>query len=206
METKKRKVRSDKKRDVKPTISSNLKHCIYRLSYITSTPVKDVAETLCEKGLRSRKVMDYLSTYFRRDLKFANTIYIGDFERESLQRKVQTGKNERITIRFTQLSYEHISSLARALDVTPSKATALLLDASIRNTNLLNAFVKTYLHDHLDGNRMKELKEVLKYINKNNPYQEEISWFTLLSMIYEDVKESTSNVKDIVHHWMKKYK
>ena len=73
METKKRKVRSDKKRDVKPTISSNLKHCIYRLSYITSTPVKDVAETLCEKGLRSRKVMDYLSTYFRRDLKFANT-------------------------------------------------------------------------------------------------------------------------------------
>jgi hypothetical protein len=206
VETKKRKVRSDKKRDVKPTISSNLKHCIYRLSYITNTPVKDVAETLCEKGLRSRKVMDYLSTYFRRDLKFANTIYIGDFERESLQRKVQAGKNERITIRFTQVSYEHISSLARALDVTPSKATALLLDASIRNTNLLNAFVKTYLHDHLDGNRMKELKEVLKYINKNNPYQEEISWFTLLSMIYEDVKESTSNVKDIIHYWMKKYK
>jgi hypothetical protein len=206
VETKKRKVRSDKKRDVKPTISSNLKHCIYRLSYITSTPVKDVAETLCEKGLRSRKVMDYLSTYFRRDLKFSNTIYIGDFERESLQRKVQAGKNERITIRFTQLSYEHISSLARALDVTPSKATALLLDASIRNTNLLNAFVKTYLHDHLDGNRMKELKEVLKYINKNNPYQEEVSWFTLLSMILEDMKESTSNVKDIVHHWMKKYK
>ena len=123
-----------------------------------------------------------------------------------LFRSVQAGKNERITIRFTQVSYEHISSLARALDVTPSKATALLLDASIRNTNLLNAFVKSYLHDHLDGNRMKELKEVLKYINKNNPYQEEISWFTLLSMIYEDVKESTSNVKDIVHHWMKKYK
>jgi hypothetical protein len=206
VETQKRKVRSDKKRDVKPTISSNLKHCIYRLSYITSSPVKDVAETLCEKGLRSRKVMDYLSTYFRRDLKFANTIYLGDFERESLQRKVQAGKNERITIRFTQSSYEHISSLARALDVTPSKATALLLDASIRNTHLLNAFVKTYLHDHLDGNRMKELKEVLKYINKNNPYQEEISWFALLSMIFEDVKESTGNVKDIVHHWMKKYK
>ncbi|MDA6082696.1 hypothetical protein OSJ97_24410, partial [Escherichia coli] len=59
-----RKTRSDKKRDVKPTISIDLKNCIYRLSYITNTPVKDVIETICEKGLQSRKVMEYLSEYF----------------------------------------------------------------------------------------------------------------------------------------------
>ncbi|MCM3413210.1 MULTISPECIES: hypothetical protein [Bacillaceae] len=206
MDTKTRKVRSDKKRDVKPTISSNLKDCIYRLSYITNTPVKDVAEVLCEKGLQSRKVMDYLSTYFRRDLQFLNTVYMGDWGRESLQKKVQSGKNERITIRFSQASYENIYSLSCALDVTPSKATALLLDASIRNTNLLNAYVKTYLHHHIDETRMKELKQVLKYINKNNPYNEEISWFTLLAMIFEDIKESTVNVKDVIHNWMDKYK
>lgn len=204
--TKKRKVRSDKKRDVKPTISSNLKDCIYRLSYITNTPVKDVAEILCEKGLRSRKVMEYLSKYFRRDFQFLNTVYMGDWGRQSLQNKYQSGKNERITIRFTQVSFEDIFSLSCALDVTPSKATALLLDASIRNTNLLNAFVKTYLHHHIDEMRMKELKQVLKYINKNNPYHEEISWFALLAMIFEDVKESTGNVRSIIHNWMDKYK
>lgn len=202
----KRKTRSDKKRDVKPTISINLKDCIYRLSYITNTPVKDVAEILCVKGLQSRKVMEYLSQYFRRDFQLLNTIYIGDFRRESLQRKYQSGKNERITIRFTQTSYEDIFSLSCALDVTPSKATALLLDASIRNTNLLNAFVKTYLHEHLDNNRMKELKQVLKYINKNNPYNEEISWFTLLAMMFEDIKESTNNVKEVIQNWMDQYK
>jgi hypothetical protein len=206
VETKTRKVRSDKKRDVKPTISSNLKDCIYRLSYITNTPVKDVAEVLCEKGLQSRKVMDYLSTYFRRDLQFLNTVYMGDWGRESLQRKVQSGKNERITIRFSQASYENIYSLSCALDVTPSKATALLLDASIRNTNLLNAYVKSYLNYHIDEVRMKELKQVLKYINKNNPYNEEISWFALLAIIFEDIKESTGNVKDVIHNWMDKYK
>lgn len=203
---KNRKVRSDKKRDVKPTISIELKNCIYRLSYITNTPVKDVAETICEKGLKARKVIDYLSLYFRRDYQFVNTFYIGDLSRESLQRKYQSGRNERITIRFNQTTYEEINSLAAALDVTPSKATALLLNASVRNTNLLNAFVKAYLHDHIDKNRMKELKQVLQYVNKNNPYNEDISWFTLLSLIFEEVKDNTGSVKDAIQHWMNKYK
>lgn len=205
-DTKKRKIRSDKKRDVKPTISSNLKDCIYRLSYITNTPVKDVVETLCEKGLKSRKVIDYLSQHFRRNFQFLNTVFIGDFERESLQHKYQSGKNVRITTRFNANIYEDISSLSYALDVTPSKATALLLEASVRNTNILNAFVKTYLHGQVDNLRMKELKQVLKYINKNNPYKEEISWFTLLSMIFDDIKDSTSNVKDKIHSWIDKYR
>ncbi|USK35922.1 hypothetical protein LIT25_11875 [Bacillus sp. F19] len=135
-----------------------------------------------------------------------NTVYMGDLGRESLQRKYQSGKNERITTRLTQSAYEDVFSLSYALDVTPSKATALLLDASIRNTNLLNAFVKTYLHGHLDDTRMKELKQVLKYINKNNPYNEEISWFTLLSMIFDDIKEGTSNVKMVISHLMEKNK
>ncbi len=204
--TKMRKTRSDKKRDVKPTISNNLRECIYRLSYITNTPVKDVVEILCEKGLRSRRVIEYLSQYFRRDFQFSNTLFMGDFERESLQYKYQSGKNVRITTRFTQTTYEDISSLAYALDVTPSKATALLLDASTRNTNILNAFVKAYLHEHIDKMRMKELKQVLKYINKNNPYNEEISWFVLLSMIFDDIKDSTSNVKDKIHSWIDKHK
>src|SRR3954452_15879890 len=165
--TEQRKVRSDKKRDIKPTIPAELKNCIHSLSYITNTPVKDVGETLCEKGLQSRKVMEYLSQYFRRDLRFSNTIFIGNLERESLQNKYQSGKNERITIRFSQTTYENISNLAQALDVTKSKATALLLDASLRNTNLLNAYVKLYLHENIDQARMKELKQILKYINKN---------------------------------------
>jgi hypothetical protein len=203
--TKNKKVRSDKKRDIKPTISTTLRDCIYRLSYVTDKPVKDVAEIICDKGLQSRRVIEYLSNYFRRNLIFANTIFYGDPARESLQRKYQKGKNERITIRFTQSTYENINNLSNALDVTPSKATALLLDASIRNTNLLNAFVKSYLHEHLDNSRMKELKAVLKYINKNNPYNEEISWFALISMLFEEFKDNTSNIKEIVHSWIDKH-
>lgn len=204
--TKERKTRSDKKRDVKPTISVDLKNCVYQLSYITNTPVKDVVEIICEKGLQSRRVLEYLSKNFRREFQFMNTIYMGDLGRESLQRKYQSGKNERITTRFTQDTFEIIKKLSDALDVTPSKATALLLDASVRNTNLLNNFVKAYLYNHIDDNRMKELKLVLKYINKNNPYNEEISWLTLLSIIFEEIKESTGSVKQTIHNWLDKYK
>ncbi|MCE4051703.1 hypothetical protein [Bacillus sp. Au-Bac7] len=201
-----RKVRSDKKRDVKPTISVELKNCIYRLSYITNTPVKDVSEIICKKGLQSRKVIENLSHHFRREYRFMNTIYIGDPGRESLQSKSQKGKNERITTRFTQYTYEEIKDLSGALDVTPSKATALLLDASIRNTNLLDSFVKTYLHGTLDKMRMKELKYVLQYIKKNNPYSEEGSWFSLIALIVEDVKDNSINVKESIHNWLDKFK
>ncbi|MCM3324669.1 hypothetical protein LG276_05380 [Cytobacillus kochii] len=203
-EKKKRQTRSDKKKDIKPTISIDLKNCIYQLSYVTNQPVKDIVEILCEKGLQSRKVMEYLSQYFRRDYQFFNTTFFGQLERESLQRKYQSPKNERVSVRFTQWTYEDIRKLSDALDVTPSKATALLLDASVRNANLLNAMVKLFLHEQLDQSRMDELKRVMKYVSKNNPYNEEISWFNLLSFIFDEVKDTTTNVKVAINNWLGK--
>ncbi|MED3677060.1 MULTISPECIES: hypothetical protein [Bacillati] len=205
MMKKKRKTRSDKKRDVKPTISYDLKQCIYRLSYITNTPVKDVVEILCEKGLKSKKVIDQLSKYFRRNLQYRNTFYMGDSQRESLQRKNYSVHNERITTRFSQQTFENIKSLSDALDVTPTMATALLLNASVKNTNIINAFVKHYLSNEIDAKRMKELKQVLKFINKNNPYEQELSWFSLFSMIHEEVQESTQNIKKAIGNWLDKH-
>lgn len=203
---KNRKTRIDKKRDVKPTISVDLKNCIYRLSYITRTPVKDVVEILCLKGLQSKKVIEHLSQFFRRDYSLNNTYYIGDFERNSIAGKIAQGKTDRVTTRFNQEDYERIRSLSEALDVTPSKATALLLDASVRNTNILNSFVKLYLHNHIDNNRMKELKMVLKYINNNNPHNEVVSWYSLFSLIYDDIKDTTLNVKGKINKWLEQYK
>ncbi|WP_077356051.1 hypothetical protein [Virgibacillus halodenitrificans] len=200
----KRKTRSDKKKDVKPTISSELKNCIYRLSYITNIPVKDVTEMICMKGMQNKKVIEYLSQYFRRDFYFRKTLFIGSLENESLQNKFRSNKNERITTRFTQEFYEQVYQLSIALDVTPSKATAMLLDASVRNTNLVNAYVKNHLNQQIDKNRMKELRRVLKYINSNNPYNEELTWFSLASLIFDEIKDNTHSIKDKIYSWMDK--
>jgi hypothetical protein len=54
--------------------------------------------------------------------------------------------------------------------------------------------------------RMKELKKVLKFINENNPYEEEITWVTLLSYIVEEIKEGTGTIKTALVNWIDKYK
>lgn len=201
-----RKVRSDKKRQIKPTLSIHLREAIYRISYITVTPVKDVGERICEDGLVSRKVIENLSQHFRRPVRLGNTLYMGDLERPSLSRKAPKGQSDRISIAFKQHTYENITALAYALDVTPARATALLIDVSIRDS----AFINKYFHDHLkqqlDDNRMAELKKVIKYLNANNPYDERITWGLLFSYLYGEIKDGASNVTESVTDFIKKWK
>lgn len=199
---KKRKERSDKKIDVKPTISMPLKESIYRLSYVTNTPVKDVAEAICEAGLTSKKVMNLLSIHFRRDYRIGNTFYLGDLDRPSLQKQRIEGKRERITIRFTKRTNEILKALAYALDCTPSKSTAILLEASVCNSNFINDFTKKYLQGQLDENRMRELKKVIHFINHNNPYAEKVSWATLLSYLYDDLKMGANSLSSTLSDWI----
>ncbi|QAS54754.1 hypothetical protein [Halobacillus litoralis] len=203
-EKKKRKKRSDKKVDCKPTIPVNLKECIYRISYITKTPVKDVAEEICHTGLESKIVMENLSKFFRRDFQVGNTFFMGDLERISLQRARSKDQTERITIRFNQNTYERICALGYALDVTPSKATALLLEASVKTTRFIDRFTKEYLKENMDSGRLRELRKVIKYLNANNPYEEEISWGALLSYLFEELKPNKNNLTSSVNGWLKK--
>jgi hypothetical protein len=203
---KERTTRSDKKIDCKPTISLKLKECIYRLSYITNTPVKDVGEEICKAGLSSKKVVDYLSNNFRRDFRFGNTFYMGDLDRTSLKKVNGNEPKERITIRFRKEDYETLNLLAFALDVSTSKATAILLEASILNTHFIDRFTKQYLKEKLDDTRMKELKKVLRYINKNNPYDDHVSWGSLLSFLYDEVKTSTTTMTNAINNWIDKMK
>lgn len=203
-----RKIRSDKKRDVKPTVSKELKDCIYRLSYITDTPVKDVAEQICMNGFGRQKVVSHLSSNFRRDVRIDNTLYIGDINRVSVRKRTSPGQSERISIRFKSDMYERLSVIAYALDCSVARACALLLDSTVRDTDFVNNFAQEYLNKHVDKQRMEELKKVLQYINSGNPYEEEISWTVLLSYLMREVKVSAEKVQDtvtdfIVHNWKK---
>ena len=206
---KKRKVRSDKKRDVKPTIPVNLKECIYRLSYITNMPVKDIVESICDSGIRSRKVIDHLSQHFKRNLKFSNTLYIGDISRTPLHRLALPGKKERITTRLKdgdEETYDKIKQLAYALDCTPTTATALLLEVSIKNTDYVNEQIKSHLQGQLEPGRIKELKAVLNYINKNNPYDEEISLSAIIFYLLDELKIGATNINHSIQAWLDKVK
>lgn len=202
MISRKRKTRSDKKRDVKPTISVQLYELINRISYVTNTPIKDVAEVICKKGLFTTPVLEYLSDYFRRDYWANNNVlYPGNAERTAY--KITRGiSKRRISIRFLQQEHDILARLAYSLDLTVSSATALLLEYSIMNTDIVNVYISNHVKKELDSNRMKQLREVMKYINKNSPYEEEISLGALISFIMDEFRGTTSNLQQSIRKFL----
>lgn len=53
---------------------------------------------------------------------------------------------------------------------------------------------------------MRELKEVLDFINKNIPYDEEISLSILVGYLFEDLMDSTRNITKVIGDWIDKYR
>ncbi|MDA1977089.1 hypothetical protein PDL67_11085 [Bacillus cereus] len=202
-EVKERKIRSDKRKDVKPTVELSLYDCVSRISYITNTPMKDVGEIFCTHGLYSKKVIDYLSKKFRRGYKFKDTIYMGNRELMSERVRKHSKSTTRITMRFRQETYDHLADLAYALDTTVSTATAILLDAAVRNTDIVNEYVTRFVEETLDDNRKDQLKKVLTYIRKENPYEtNEITLAQLISYILDGFKGHSKHIKQTIESWL----
>lgn len=199
-----RKVRSDKKRDVKPSISVELKDAIYRLSYITSTPVKDVCEALCRNAITNKRIMDEISNYFRRNIRINNTLYFGSPDNPRIYTKKMANKSERISLRLDQEMYEFMYSLSYALDCSVSRAVAVLLYRGIHDVTFINDYINKYLTS-IDLRRKKELQKILDYINEG--LDEEITLASLLSYIVDEFKEPLKSTKDAINdfiqHWKK---
>lgn len=204
---KQRKIRSDKKRDIKPTIPCELKEAIYRLSHITNTPVKLLGEKMCQYGFSNKRILDCLSPKFKRDIRIDNTFYRGDCARSSITKRTRNGECERITLRFRSQDYELINALAYAMDCTVARACAVLLELIFSDIDFIDAYVKEYLEDNLNRKQMNELKKVMNYINKINyrDNNEGHSWASLLSHIVDEVKAPVENAQEIVNDFVVNY-
>lgn len=197
-----RQSRSDRKRDIKPTVTVQLRDCIYRLSFITDAPVKDVIEAILIDGSQRKKPLSHLSQYFLRDMRIGSTVYMGDNDRVPVGRRGANEKTVRISTRVTQSMYADLEGVAFAMGCSVSKACALLIDATVRDVDFVNDFAREYLEDRVDEERMKELKRVLKYINAGNPYSERISYAALLSYLVDEVKVGAEKVQDTVSEFV----
>ncbi|WJY27498.1 hypothetical protein [Sporosarcina trichiuri] len=197
-----RKIRSDKKRDVKPTVPLDLRDCIYRLSFITDTPVKDVIEAVLLDGSKRKRPLSHLSQYFLRDVRVGQVVYLGDPDRVPVGRRGASGKTVRISTRVTQDMYNDLEGVAYAMGCSVSRAAALLIDATVRDVDFVNDFVRSYLEENVDEERMRDLRRVLKYINADNPYSERISYAALLSYLVDEVRVGAERVQDTVSEFV----
>src|SRR5699024_3276034 len=162
-EIRERKVRSDKKREIRPTIPVELYECIARLSYIIDMPIKDVGMLICKKGLYTTTVVECLSNHFRRDYWADNNVmYTGNVECSRYVFPKEISKR-RITMKFYQSDHDKVARLAYSLDLTVSSATTLLLETSIKHTGVIDALVSRQARKKLDSKRMKQLREVVKF-------------------------------------------
>lgn len=164
--------------------------------------MKDVAEYVCIRGLDSREVIEVLSRHFRRDYRFKNTLFIGKSERISNRVRRDSGIKRRLSIRLTQDTHDKISELAFALDMTVSSTTAILLEVATKNPAFIDDYVSSHVTESLSPARKEQLKEVLRYLKKDNPYAEEITLTRLISYIIEEMKEHTIYAKRAVEDWL----
>ena len=188
-----------KKRDIKPTISLQLKDVIYRISSLTYAPVKDVCQRMTMFVLMDRKSIEYLSQHFKRDLVYQSTVFYGFMENESVVKRKKE-PTERVTIRFTQQEHEAIAKLSFALDCSVSCTVALLLEMATQNIRFVNTFIKGYLQTEINERQIRELREIIKYVGETGETHH--SWASLLALIREEIGNPLLNMKDAVEEFL----
>ena len=155
-----RLTRSDKKVDVKPTISEILKTRLYRFSEFCEEPVKDVAERLCNDGAVSPIIINEMKMWFRRDYRFKNTITMGNLDRPRL--KVSTSIDRgKVTIKFKQKDFDQLTTLAYSMDLTPTTTAAILIRMTLGSKPFMQWYIGTYLSD-FDSTEIREVYKILK--------------------------------------------
>lgn len=152
--------RSDKKVDVKPTISESLKTNLYNFAEICDEPVKDAAERLCNSGAVSEIIINEIRKWFRRDYRWNSTITMGYPERPKLRITVQPNKGK-VTIKFKQRDFDQLSVLAFALDITPTTTAAVLIRVTLGNKRFMQWYLSKFML-HLDEMKIRQIYRLLK--------------------------------------------
>jgi len=156
-----RKMRSDKKVDVKPTISDRTKRQFYKFSELCELPVKDVAQQLIENACTSSLILDDINHWFRRDYVCPPAIHKGNIERPRLKIifNEETGK---INTRLSQENYDQLCDLSYSLDLPPTTTAAILIKRSLHNREFMFDYVRSL--KHLSNEEKNELHAFLRKI------------------------------------------
>lgn len=155
-----RKIRSDKKREIRPTLSSYVKEDIYTYSYLTEQPVKDVCVFLLSEGLQNDKILGGFQSIMLHDFQVGNTVYIGNRKGGfpvRLKWDLETG---RITTKLTQDLYEQLNRLSYAIDLSVSSTCALMLKSVLYSYEFMDEHLLLYKRV-LDKKRYNELEKFL---------------------------------------------
>ncbi|MCG7346406.1 hypothetical protein MHZ92_20070 [Sporosarcina sp. ACRSL] len=181
-----RKERSDKKVQVAPYVPIQLKREIERLAFILDQPVKTTGELLCHYGFKTHDVTHRFGDYMQTGiLLVGSTMHYGHDMKPSLRELPEHVETERIHLRFIREEYDdNIKLLASLLDVSPTRATAVLLDFSIRHHGIIEEMLQKHTNRlGLGYEEDEEMRKLMRFINHRNPYK--TSWNQILVQLVE---------------------
>lgn len=135
-----------------------LKDLIYTIHYVTSTPVKDVGEIICRVAMNDDQIIERLATHFVRGVHL-NNVYYNKGQR-IIDKRIG-GERGRISIRFSQTDYDTIAAIAYALDCSPSRAVAIIIDLAIQDGRAVGQYLKWHTPARLGLNQYKALTGIL---------------------------------------------
>ena len=201
-----RKVRSDKKFDCKPFVKNSLYESISRIGYVTDRPVKEVGEFLIKQALESSEILDCYEELFVRDFWFGDTVYMGN-GRIGMSKQIFkiNGAKRRLNLRVSENVYNSLKTFAHAVDSSAAGAASSLIETAFLNSNVIHRYIETYVVATLDPNRRKQLKEVLVYINQNNPKTDQISLLWLIDLIAENFMRGAKNMQSAIQDFLDKH-
>ena len=143
----------------------DLKDLFYSISYVTQTPVKDVAESICRMALADDVILNGIAENFRRGVHLNNVFY-NKKGVAALPKRID-GERGRISIRFSQSMYDTIGAIAYALDCRPSRAVAIVLEMAVTDGRHVGAYLKWHVPERLGWNQYHALTEILNRLGIN---------------------------------------
>ena len=167
----KRKTRSDKKVQVAPTIPIKVKKRVEAFANALDQPVMFIGKHLFIEGSQRYAVMTQVAPFMKNGIhKVENTCFLGNAENPSLL--LPEGKTDRISIRFTQDEYQDIKIISDMLEVSPSRTVGFVIAASIQDIHIIDHILRTHNNRPAHGYE-KELKKLMRYVNRYYPYKTE---------------------------------
>lgn len=121
-----RKVRSDKKRDVKPTVSTYIRNNICTLANIVGLSTGDAGLILISRGMHNDDVMRTFQPLMISNFNMDNRIYVGNRECGPVKINYR-GSVAKVSIKFPSDIFEELRCLAFSIGLPPTTTAALML-------------------------------------------------------------------------------
>lgn len=168
-----RKVRSDKKRDVKPTVSTYIRNNICTLANIVGVSTGDAALILISRGLHNDDVMRLFQPLMLSNFDIDNRIYVGNRENGAVKINYR-GSTVKVSIKFPGDVYEDLRRLAYSIGLTPTTTAALMIRKAMFCEPFMDEHKRMYLKFFKNDDQKLELVRFIAGLEHSIPKKKEV--------------------------------